>query len=378
MAQQQHTQPIAKLLCIVLMLMAILVHPPETAAQTDAQTHTVRAGETLFSIARRYSTTVSELVSLNQLLNPNLIFINQQLKLPIATENGTIALPSVHTVVRGDNLMRIAIRYRTSVTEIANLNELSDWNKIYVGQILRIPNGQPVAATPTNTPVISTSQPTAVPTTTAPQPTAVPQATSTPLPIPTNNNILNNGSFENGWYNLNNIPELQVPNGWQLSWKEGETGFGNEVWDVWVRPETRVLPANQLPSNEHALFIYDGNYTFKVFKGNGAHHTTLATDIYLEAGTYQFGANIFPDLVENYDGGQKNWASDPVAGDVRIKTGSVDSGWMLPTFGQRNSYNQQFTINQAQTVTLSVEVRGRFAIINNGWFIDHLTLHKNS
>jgi hypothetical protein len=97
-------------------------------------------------------------------------------------------------------------------------------------------------------------------------------------------NLLPNGSFEGGWYHPNNIPELQIPEGWQFAWDEGPTGFGDEPWDVWVRPEVRVMPSQQLPPQEHDLFIWDGDQTVKIFKGWGAISFRLTTELDLDAG----------------------------------------------------------------------------------------------
>ncbi len=232
-------------------------------------------------------------------------------------------------------------------------------------------------AVPTDTPVPPTN--TAVPataTSAAPPPTQPPaQPTTPPQPV-YGVNLLPNPSFEEGWYNQNGIPELQLPNGWIFQWDEGPTGFGSEAWDVYVRPETRVLPASMLPPAEHPLYIYDGQYTVKMFKGNGAISFRVLTDVTLEAGTYAFEINAFADLVEGYSGNQKIWASDPFSGEIQFLIGGVPYGWILPNFGQRNTLSQTFTVSQAQTMQVGIWVRGRYAISNNGWFFDAWSLRR--
>lgn len=230
------------------------------------------------------------------------------------------------------------------------------------------PRPTETAVPPTGTPV--PAQPTSPPVTAVPVPPTIP-----PVPV-YGANIIRNGSFENGWYHQNGIPELQLPNEWGFSYDEGATGFGNEPWDVWVRPETRVWPAAQIPPHERPLFIRDGEYTIKMFKGNGAVSFRVLQDIALEAGSYTFEINIYPDLVASYSNGQKVFAGDPLSGEVRFIAPDGGTGWILPAFGQWNTLSHTFTIAEAQTVRIGLGVRGRHALANNGWFLDDWSLKR--
>lgn len=101
----------------------------------------VRKGDTLNKIARDYNTTVEKLVALNNIPNPNLIYINQILKIPsnfTEQDNNYIE----YVVRRGDTLTRLANEYATTVTTLVNLNNISNPNLIYVGQRIRIPNNK--------------------------------------------------------------------------------------------------------------------------------------------------------------------------------------------------------------------------------------------
>lgn len=364
-----------KIVRLLLVMLVTLWLAQPAAADT---LYVVQRGDTLASIARRYNTTIGVLMQLNNIVNPNLIYVGQQLLIP---DNKPGSSYQLHTVQRGDTLKNIATRYNTTVTILAQLNQISNINLIYVGQVLLIPSGNPVVTpaaspTPVLTPAV-TPQPTAtnpaVPTFT-PLPTAT-ATTPPPAPVPAGN-LLPNPSFEGGWYHPGNVPELQIPADWRFEWDEGPTGFGNNPWDVYLRPEVRVLAREYLPPAEHGLFIFGGNKTVKVFKGSGAVSFRLLTDVTLTPGRYQLEINLFPDLVMAYENGQKVWANDFLSGEVKLQAGASNSGWIYPAFGQKNTLRYTFTILQTQTITVGAAVRGRFALLNNGWFLDEWSLSR--
>ena len=108
----------------------------------------VESGDTLWGIAQKYGTTVSSIVSLNDISNPSLIYPGQVFKVytikmssnyepDIAQNvNGTFN----YRIVYGDTLSEIALRYNTSVDTLVSINHISNPNLIYSGQIIRIPN----------------------------------------------------------------------------------------------------------------------------------------------------------------------------------------------------------------------------------------------
>ena len=226
-------------------------------------------------------------------------------------------------------------------------------------------------ATPSNTPTIT---PSPTPTET---PIPIPTDTPTAVPPPASGNYLPNASFEEGWYHLNGRPELQIPNQWLFEWDEGPNTLDPDPWNAFVRPEVRVLSTDFLPAQEHATFIWNGEQTVKVFKGEGAISYRLLTDVELEPGTYLFSIKIYPDLVMGYTpSGAKIWADDVLAGEVRLIADGRSEPWMLPNFGQRNVFTVTFTITEKRPVRIGVAVRGRWAILNNGWFMDDWSLQK--
>lgn len=88
----------------------------------------VKAGDSLYSISKKYNTSVSELLNINNLNNSNLK-IGQVLKIP--------STDILYQVVKGDTLFSIAKKYNTTVDSIKNKNNLSS-NSLDIGKLLKI------------------------------------------------------------------------------------------------------------------------------------------------------------------------------------------------------------------------------------------------
>lgn len=101
-------------------------------------TVTVRSGDTLSSIARRYNTTVNQLLTWNKLSNANLIRVGQRLKVSVKTTSPPL-VQTVYTVQPGDTLSAIARKYNTTVSQLVTLNGIKNANAIRVGQKLLLP-----------------------------------------------------------------------------------------------------------------------------------------------------------------------------------------------------------------------------------------------
>ena len=117
--------------------------PASISPTTPSGFYTVRAGDTLFSMANRFGTTVNALATANNLPPNGVIYVGWSLKIPSrATANLSSANQRTHIVQPGENLLRIALRYGTTTQAIAYANNLpNDW-LIYPGQRLNIPSAQ--------------------------------------------------------------------------------------------------------------------------------------------------------------------------------------------------------------------------------------------
>jgi len=105
---------------------------PDSPASTAGIYHTVRPGENLFRIALRYGTTVDAIVAANNLPNPNAVQTGQKLLIPASLPTGT----ATYVVQPGDTLYSIARRFGTTVGALAALNGIAPPYTIKVGQVL--------------------------------------------------------------------------------------------------------------------------------------------------------------------------------------------------------------------------------------------------
>lgn len=109
----------------------------QPVAQTDGTTYIVQAGDTLSGIAARYGTTYQYLAAINGISNPDIIHVGDRIVIDgvVSPQSST---DEYYTVQPGDTLSGIAERYGTSYQYLAYINGISDPNKIYVGDTIRV------------------------------------------------------------------------------------------------------------------------------------------------------------------------------------------------------------------------------------------------
>ena len=115
------------------------VHGSETRG-TGSITYTVQRGNTLSQIANAYGVTVSHIVEINDIQNPNLIYPGEKLRITESTNTtlNPVIQNNYYTVQRGDTLSGIARRYGVTVQYLVNLNGISNPNLIYPGQLIKV------------------------------------------------------------------------------------------------------------------------------------------------------------------------------------------------------------------------------------------------
>ena len=121
-----------------------IVIVPEPEENTTMYTsYTVKKGDTLSTIAKKYNTTVEAIMQANpSIKDPNKIYVGQSILIPVPTQQTSTSATSgekvYHTVQRGETLSGIAKKYGTNYLKLATLNGIVNPNRIYVGQKIRV------------------------------------------------------------------------------------------------------------------------------------------------------------------------------------------------------------------------------------------------
>ncbi len=123
---------------------------PTQVPVISTTSYVVQFGDTLSRIAARFGVTTQALAQLNGIVNPDLVYFGQTLLIPTSS-GGTVIQPTpipgitpvpapaqTYTVQPGDNLYQISLRTGVSLLTLINLNGITDPNRIFVGQTLRL------------------------------------------------------------------------------------------------------------------------------------------------------------------------------------------------------------------------------------------------
>lgn len=122
-----------------------IVEKPKCTKE-DRILYKVQSGDTLSQIAQKNNTTVSHLVQINNIKNPNLIYVGEILTISCnhnnnsGNENGNNSDNDVinYKIKSGDTLSEIALKYNTTVSNIVNLNNIKNPNLIYTGDVIKV------------------------------------------------------------------------------------------------------------------------------------------------------------------------------------------------------------------------------------------------
>ena len=109
-------------------------------SNSERITYIVKPENTLWQIAEEYNVTINELININNITNPDLIYPGEKLSFISNTNfNQLKGLGQIfYTIKPGDTLSQLAVKYNTTIYEIAQKNDIKNVNIIYVGQRIRI------------------------------------------------------------------------------------------------------------------------------------------------------------------------------------------------------------------------------------------------
>jgi len=160
---------------LALVLLSIAVSA-QSAAAAQALYHVLKAGETVYSLARKYDVSSEAILAANDVADASKLKPGQKL-----------LIPAVHKVRQGDTLYGIAKSYGVEVEELRAINKLSSKSIIHVGEILIVPAKTLVPASEDKAPEAAPApaKPAASPAPVAPKPSAVSPGEPAPLAPPT-------------------------------------------------------------------------------------------------------------------------------------------------------------------------------------------------
>lgn len=115
--------------------------------QPGSFSYTIKAGDTLYQLARTYGTTVNAITAINPGINPNALQIGQSICIPGTAPTTCPVGNFAYTIQGGDTLSELARRYGTTVSAIVAVNPGINPNALRIGQIICIP-GQPTVTCP--------------------------------------------------------------------------------------------------------------------------------------------------------------------------------------------------------------------------------------
>ena len=116
--------------------------PPMPGPCPGGTIYTIKAGDTLYSLARRYATTVDAIQQANPGLAPRSLQVGRKICIP-AQEPATCPGGTLYTIVAGDTLYSLARRYNTTVSAIQKANPGLDPRSLQVGRKICIPSAVP-------------------------------------------------------------------------------------------------------------------------------------------------------------------------------------------------------------------------------------------
>jgi len=150
---------------------------------SDERVYTVQKGETFYSIARAMGVNADELMKYNGITDPSRLQAGQRLKIPGQAGPNTVQPAASYRVVRGDTLYSIARKFSVTVASIQEANSLSSGHVLMIGELLKLPSGAKPEAVATQTGSTASPATGSAPTVTPPTAAAAAPAVVWPVDV---------------------------------------------------------------------------------------------------------------------------------------------------------------------------------------------------
>ena len=103
------------------------------------QYYTIRSGDTLFALANRFNVTVSEIIAANPGIDPNALRVGQIICIPAPSPGRCPSGSSEYVIRSGDTFFNIAARFNISVQALIDANPGVNPNELQIGQVICVP-----------------------------------------------------------------------------------------------------------------------------------------------------------------------------------------------------------------------------------------------
>lgn len=131
-----------------LKLIANAVVPASQAKANAATVHIVKRGDTVNSIAKKYGISVTTVLSINKLSASTIIFPGQRIVIgSVIPKKAKPSVPAEHVVQAKETLATIANHYGIELSDLLSANGFTDSSLVYAGQTIKLKSGEPASAT---------------------------------------------------------------------------------------------------------------------------------------------------------------------------------------------------------------------------------------
>ena len=136
-----------------LKLISDVISPPSVEKAAAATVHVVKRGETMASIAKQHGIAISTVLSMNSLSAKAIIFPGQRLTIgSVIPKKPAKVLPNEHTVATGETLASIANLYGLKLSSLLEANSLTESSLVYFGQKIQLQPNRSTGKAPVSKP----------------------------------------------------------------------------------------------------------------------------------------------------------------------------------------------------------------------------------